>query len=282
MARTLSYLRAPGHGRLHRRRVRLRQGLHRARLPTDAAPALPAVVPGRGPRHRAHPGRRVARWSWPTTPAPSRSTRSMVQVAVHDEHPNHRHLRLLGADLVFQTPLIGDVARKQRLDAGRATPTPSGCSAAGSSSACSPRGSRAWASRSASATSCSGSVGAGSSAPRCARRPDHPVLGRRRRGDLPDPRATSPLWPGCSRAVLPHHPDLPLARAARADPAAEQVDHRVRRAGPDRRTWAGGGRRPDARVRPHRPGPRDHPADALLAAVPAQDRVLLAETDHDG
>ncbi|AKT52658.1 hypothetical protein ADJ73_07475 [Arsenicicoccus sp. oral taxon 190] len=36
----------------------------------------------------------------------------MTQVAVHDEHPAHRHLRLLGADLVFRTPVIGDVARK--------------------------------------------------------------------------------------------------------------------------------------------------------------------------
>ena len=36
----------------------------------------------------------------------------MTQVAVHDEHPAHRHLRMLGADLVFETPLIGEVARK--------------------------------------------------------------------------------------------------------------------------------------------------------------------------
>ena len=36
----------------------------------------------------------------------------MTQVAVHDEHPAQRHLRMLGADLVFQTPVVGDVARK--------------------------------------------------------------------------------------------------------------------------------------------------------------------------
>ncbi len=36
----------------------------------------------------------------------------MTQVAVHDEHPAHRYLRMLGADLVFQSPLIGEVARK--------------------------------------------------------------------------------------------------------------------------------------------------------------------------
>jgi 1-acyl-sn-glycerol-3-phosphate acyltransferase len=36
----------------------------------------------------------------------------MTQVAVHDEHPEHRHLRMLGADLVFALPFIGDVARR--------------------------------------------------------------------------------------------------------------------------------------------------------------------------
>jgi len=36
----------------------------------------------------------------------------MTQVAVHDEHPSHRFLRMLGADLVFRTPVVGAVARK--------------------------------------------------------------------------------------------------------------------------------------------------------------------------
>lgn len=36
----------------------------------------------------------------------------MTQLAVHDEHPAHRHLRLLGADLVFSTPVLGELARK--------------------------------------------------------------------------------------------------------------------------------------------------------------------------
>lgn len=36
----------------------------------------------------------------------------MTQVAVHDEHPAHRHLRVLGADLVFRLPVVADVARK--------------------------------------------------------------------------------------------------------------------------------------------------------------------------
>jgi 1-acyl-sn-glycerol-3-phosphate acyltransferase len=36
----------------------------------------------------------------------------MATVAVHDHHPGRRHLRVLGADLVFQMPVIGSVARK--------------------------------------------------------------------------------------------------------------------------------------------------------------------------
>ncbi len=36
----------------------------------------------------------------------------MTQVAVHDEHPAHRNLRMLGANLVFQTPFLGDLARR--------------------------------------------------------------------------------------------------------------------------------------------------------------------------
>lgn len=36
----------------------------------------------------------------------------MTQVALLDEHPAHRHLRMLGSDLVFQSPFIGEIARK--------------------------------------------------------------------------------------------------------------------------------------------------------------------------
>jgi 1-acyl-sn-glycerol-3-phosphate acyltransferase len=36
----------------------------------------------------------------------------MTQLALHDHHPAHRNLRMLGADLVFQTPFLGEVARK--------------------------------------------------------------------------------------------------------------------------------------------------------------------------
>lgn len=36
----------------------------------------------------------------------------MTQLAIWDHHPEHRHLRMLGADFVFQLPVIGELARK--------------------------------------------------------------------------------------------------------------------------------------------------------------------------
>ena len=36
----------------------------------------------------------------------------MLALAVHDEHPEHRYLRLLGADLVFRVPFVSELARK--------------------------------------------------------------------------------------------------------------------------------------------------------------------------
>lgn len=36
----------------------------------------------------------------------------MLQLAVHDNHPQHRALRLLAADLVFELPMVGAMARK--------------------------------------------------------------------------------------------------------------------------------------------------------------------------
>ena len=36
----------------------------------------------------------------------------MTAIAVHDNHPQRRHLRMLGADLVFRIPVLGSLARK--------------------------------------------------------------------------------------------------------------------------------------------------------------------------
>ncbi|ODU05568.1 MAG: hypothetical protein ABT15_31225 [Pseudonocardia sp. SCN 73-27] len=37
----------------------------------------------------------------------------MTAVALHDDHPAQRHLRMLGADLVFRLPVLGALTRKQ-------------------------------------------------------------------------------------------------------------------------------------------------------------------------
>jgi 1-acyl-sn-glycerol-3-phosphate acyltransferase len=37
----------------------------------------------------------------------------MTAVALHDDHPAGRHLRMLGADLMFRLPVVGSLARKQ-------------------------------------------------------------------------------------------------------------------------------------------------------------------------
>ncbi len=37
---------------------------------------------------------------------------TMTAYAVRADHPSHRHLRMLGADLVFKTPVLGALARK--------------------------------------------------------------------------------------------------------------------------------------------------------------------------
>ena len=36
----------------------------------------------------------------------------MTSVALHDDHPAHRHLRMLGADLMFRLPVVGPLGRK--------------------------------------------------------------------------------------------------------------------------------------------------------------------------
>ncbi|GAA2329576.1 lysophospholipid acyltransferase family protein [Saccharopolyspora halophila] len=36
----------------------------------------------------------------------------MTTVALHDDHPANRHLRMLAADLVFKTPMLGPMVRK--------------------------------------------------------------------------------------------------------------------------------------------------------------------------
>ena len=72
--------------------------------------------------------------------------------------------------------------------------------------------------------------------------------------------------PGARAALHPDHAVLPAARPARPGAAAVEVAAGVRRADPHRRVRRRRGRRPDAGLQRHRPGARDDPVDALLAA----------------
>ena len=92
----------------------------------------------------------------------------MTAVALHDDHPAQRHLRMLGADLVFELPGRRAAGPQDRRHAGLQRRRRAAAVRRASSSASGPRASRASASRSASATSCSASAAAASSRRRCA------------------------------------------------------------------------------------------------------------------
>ncbi len=49
----------------------------------------------------------------------------MLQAGLHDEHPAHRNLRLLGADLVYEVPVLVRPGPQERAHPGvpRRTPT---------------------------------------------------------------------------------------------------------------------------------------------------------------
>ena len=162
----------------------------------------------------------------------------MTQLALHDEHPAHRHLRMLGADLVFRTPVVARAGPQDRRARWPATPTPSGCWRAGELVGVLPEGfkgigkpfseryklqrfGRGGFVSAALRTGRADRAGARSSAPRRSTRCIGNVKTLARLLGLP---------------YFPVTPTFPLARAARADAAAQQVDHRVRRADPDRRT----------------------------------------------
>ena len=236
---TLAFLRRRLTGDYERRRVRLRRGLHRARLPAAAAAALP--VAGSGSRCAA------SRTSRPRAAALVVANHSgtialdslMTQVAVHDEHPAHRHLRMLGADLVFQTPFVGARRPQVRLDPGgqRRRRAAAGRRRAGRGLARGLQGRRQAVQR---------ALQAAAVRPRRLRRRRRCAPGcRSSRARSSGAEEIYPIIgnmktrrPAARAAVRADHPDLPAARAARPDPAAEQVDHRVRGADRDRRRSA--------------------------------------------
>ncbi len=197
----------------------------------------------------------------------------MTAVALHDEHPAQRHLRMLGADLMFRLPGIGSLARKH-----------------GSTLACTPDAERLMSAGELVGVWPEGFKGIG--------KPfrDRYKLQRFGRGGFVSAalRTGVPIIP-CSivgaeeiypkigdikplarlfgAPYFPVTPMFPLLRPARARPAAVEVVHRVRRADPHRHHRRGRGRRPDDGVQPDRPGARDDPAHPVPAAQPAPERV---------
>ena len=194
----------------------------------------------------------------------------MTQVALHDHHPAHRNLRMLGADLVFQTPFIGEIARKSGAHARLQPRRRAAAVAPARSSACGPRASRASASPTPSATSCSGSAAAASSRRRCA--PGRRSSRARSSAPRRSTRSSATRRPLARLFGLPYFPITPtfpwlgpLGLVPLPSKWIIEFGEPIRdRPLPRRRR-----RRPDARLQPHRPGARDDPADALPPARPA-------------
>ena len=182
---------------------------------------------------------------------------------------------MLGADLVFQTPFSArSPARPAHTGLQPGRRAAAAYRRAGRRS--SPKASRASASRSRA-------LQAAALRPRrlrlrrpADRRADHPVLDRRRRGDLPDDRRHPSRWPGCwALPYFPVTPTFPLLGPLGCDPAADasgssssasrSPPRRARRTRPTTRWWCS--------TSPT--GARDHPADALPAAHAAAVGVPL-------
>ncbi len=200
----------------------------------------------------------------------------MTSLALLDHHPAHRHLRLLGADLVFRLPVVAPLARKagntlacnadaeRLLSAGELVGVwPEGFKGIGK-----PFSERYKLQRFGRGGFVNAALKTGVPIIPCSivgAEETYPMLGNAKTVA----RRARP-------AVRADHPVLPLARPARRRPAAQQVDHRVRRA--------------DRHGVPRRPAAAEDPmlvfnltdqvretiqSDALHAAHAAPQRLLL-------
>ncbi len=200
----------------------------------------------------------------------------MTMVSIHDH--TGRHLRALGADLVFRMPIISSMARK-----------------GGATLACSEDAERMLRAGELVGVWPEGFKGIGkpfSQRYKLQRFGRGGFVSAALRTGVPivplavvGAEEIYPLVgniPALARLIgvpyLPITPALPAPGTARPDPAAVQVAAGVRRADPHRRVRRRRGRRPDAGLRRHRPGARDHPADALLTAGAAHVRLRLTRT----
>ncbi len=188
----------------------------------------------------------------------------MTMVSVHDE--TGRTLRPLGADLVFRLPVVGGLARKggatlacnedaqRMLSGGELVGVwPEGFKGIGK-----PFSERYKLQRFGRGGFVSAAIRTGVPIVPCSvvgAEEIYPLVGN---------------VPALARLLglpyLPITPFFPLLGPARTGAAALEVAHRVRGADPHRRLRRGRGRRPDAGLQRHRPGARDHPADAVHAA----------------
>ena len=201
----------------------------------------------------------------------------MTQVAVHDEHPAHRHLRMLGADLVFQTPVVGQVARKSgstlaaNPDAERLLSSGELCGVwpEGFKGVGKPFSERYKLQRFGRGGFVSAALRTGAPIIPCSivgAEEIYPIIGNMKTVArlLGAPYAPiTPTWPLLGPlGLIP----LPSKWIIEFGSPVETAD-----LGAERR------RRPDAGLRPHRPGARDDPADPLLAADAAAVGLLLTD-----
>ncbi len=201
----------------------------------------------------------------------------MTQVAVYDEHPEHRHLRMLGADLVFQMPFVGTMARRSGSTLAATTDAerllrggelvgvwPEGFKGVGK-----PFSERYKLQRFGRGGFVSAALRAGVPIVPVSivgAEEIYPIL-----GDMPAvarllglPYAPiTPTWPLLGPLGLV---PLPSKWLIEFGPPIETTSFGL-----------GCGRRPDARLRPHRPGARDDPADPLQPAHAAQVRLRLTQ-----